>query len=370
MSRLMALVVKEFLSLLKDPRSRFVVIGPPIIQLIVFGYAATFDVTDVALVVYNESQDGAARELVSRFTGSPHFQLVGTVDHDEEMARYIDQGDALMALHIGPDFRRQLQQRGSADVQILVDGRQSNTALIVLGYAGAIVEGFNREWIAREGGVRAPARLQVRAWYNPNMQSRWFIVPGITGLLTLVVTMLVTALSVAREREQGTFDQLLVTPYRPWEILIGKALPGFVIGVVEASFIVAVAILWFRIPFVGSAVTLYLGIVLFVLAAIGVGLSISSLAVTQQQALLGAFLFLVPSIILSGFATPIANMARPVQYLTYVNPLRYFEVILRRVFLEGTPTRLLWPQFWPLIVIAAVTLTTATFMFRRRSAAT
>ena len=368
MSRLIALVIKEFLTLLKDPKSRFVVIGPPVIQLIVFGYAATYDVTDVPLVIYNESHDGVARDLVSHFTGSPNFRLAAVIDRDDDMADLIERRDALVVLHIPTDFRRQLEQYRSARVQLVVDGRESNTALITVGYALSIIETFNRKWIARNGGREAPAKLEIRSWYNPNMQSRWFIVPGIAGILTLVVTMLVTALSVAREREQGTFDQLLVTPYRPWEILIGKALPGFLIGVVEASFIIAMAILWFRVPFVGNPATLYTGIVLFVLAAIGVGLSISSLAVTQQQALLGAFLFLVPAIILSGFATPIANMAPPVQYLTYVNPLRYFEIILRSVFLEGAGFELLWPQFWPLAVIAAVTLTTATLMFRRRVA--
>ncbi len=366
MTRVLALVRKEFLALLKDPKSRFVIIGPPIIQLVVFGYAATFDVTDVPLGIYNESPGEASRDLIARFEGSRNFRRVATITHDREIAPLIDSREALVVLHIGPTFSRDLYRDGQADVQVLLDGRDSNTALITLGYARRIVENFNAQWAAERGLSGAPARLEVRSWFNPNQQSRWFIVPGIVGVLTLVVTMLVTALSVAREREQGTFDQLLVTPYRPWEILAGKAAPGFIIGVAEATLIITVAVFWFRIPFVGSLLTLYIGVMLFVLAAIGVGLMISSLAVTQQQALLGAFLFLVPAIILSGFSTPIANMPPAVQAMTYADPLRYFLVVLRSSFLEGASFELQFDQFWPMALIAAITLTSSTWLFRRR----
>jgi ABC-2 type transport system permease protein len=206
----------------------------------------------------------------------------------------------------------------------------------------------------------------MRAWFNPNLQSRWFIVPGIVGLLSLVVVIVVTALSVAREREQGTFDQLLVTPLRPVEILLGKGLPGFIIGLVEATVIILVVVFWFEIPLRGSLGALYTGIMLFLLSAIGVGLMISSFAVTQQQGLLGGFLFLVPAVILSGFATPIANMPHMVQAITLFNPLRYFMVVLRGVFLEGTPLHLLINQFWPMAVIGLATLSLAGWLFRHR----
>ncbi len=206
----------------------------------------------------------------------------------------------------------------------------------------------------------------MRAWFNPNLESRWFFVPGIVGLLTLLVTMLVTALSVAREREQGTFDQLLVTPLRPGEILLGKALPSLVIGIAEATLIILVAVFWFNVPLLGSLFTLYTGVVLFLLSAIGLGLMISSLAVTQQQGLLGAFFFLVPGIILSGFATPIANMPRLVQDLTLINPMRYFLVVLRGVFLEGTPFDLLIHPFIAMASIGVVALAIAAWLFRHR----
>ena len=215
-------------------------------------------------------------------------------------------------------------------------------------------------------GIGPPVHLEVRAWFNPNLQSRWFLIPGIAGLITLIVTMLVTALSVAREREQGTFDQLLVTPLRPIEILLGKALPGFIIGLFEATVIIALAVFWFHIPLLGSLLTLYTGLALFLLSAIGVGLMISSLAVTQQQGFLGAFLFMVPAVILSGFATPIENMPEAVQYITLLDPLRYFVIILRDVFLEGTPFYLLIPQFWPLALIGIISLSIAGWLFRHR----
>jgi len=364
---LLALIRKEFLALLKDPRSRFVIIGPPIVQLLVFGYAATFDVTDAALAVYNESAGAASRDLVARFVGSPNFRHVATITREDQIAPLVDSREALIVLHLGPTFSRDLRRRGHASAQIILDGRNSNTALITLGYARSIVDRFNARWASVHGAPSAPARLQVRSWFNPNQQSRWFIVPGIVGLLTLVVTMLVTALSVAREREQGTFDQLLVTPFRPWEILVGKATPGFIIGVAEAMLIIVVAVFWFRVPLVGNFAALCVGVVLFVLAAIGVGLMISSLATTQQQALLGAFLFLVPAIILSGFSTPIANMPKAVQVITYVDPLRYFLIVLRAIFLEGTPSYLLIDQYWPLALIAATSLGSATLLFRKRT---
>jgi ABC-2 type transport system permease protein len=199
-----------------------------------------------------------------------------------------------------------------------------------------------------------------------NLESRWFIVPGIMGLLTLVVTILVTSLSVAREREQGTFDQLLVTPFRPVEILLGKALPGFVIGIGEATVIILATVFWFRVPLLGNVVTLYTGVVLFLFSVIGVGLMISSFSVTQQQGLLGAFLFVVPAVILSGFTTPIANMPRLVRDITLLNPMRYFMVVIRGVFLEGAPFSVLVDQFWPMAAIGLITLAMAASMFRKR----
>ncbi len=364
--RIAALTRKEFLSLMKDKKSRFTIIVPPLVQLLVFGYAATYDLNNVPYAVYNEDHSLASRELLARFEGSPHFEQKETIRRDARMAPLIDSRKVLMIIHIRPDFSRDLLSGRTATLQVIVDGRNSNTAMIALNYVRAIVTRYNLEWIRDRGLAAPPVQLETRAWFNQNLESRWYIVPGIMGLLTLVVTMLVTALSVAREREQGTFDQLLVTPMRPVEILIGKALPGFIIGTVEASLILLLAVFWFGVPLRGNILTLYTGLFLFLMSAIGVGLMISSIAVTQQQGLMGAFFFLVPSIILSGFTTPIANMPVVVQKITLLNPLRYFMVVIRGVFLKGTPFHQLLDQFWPMAVIGIITLAVAGWLFRHR----
>ena len=364
--RVIALMIKEFLALLKDKKGRMVLIGPPIIQLMVFGYGATFDLEKVPYAVFNEDTGMAARELLQRIEGASAFHLVGYLQSDSQIAPLIDKREAMMVLHLGRDFSRNLLLRQSSPLQVIIDGRNSNTALLTAGYLRTIVTRFNREWSESKGYPPPPARLNIRAWFNPNLQSRWFVVPGIVGLLTLVVTLMVTALSVAREREAGSFDQLLVTPMRPVEILLGKGLPGIIIGFVEANFIILVAVLWFNIPLRGNLAALYVGLFLFLFSAVGIGLMISSIAVTQQQGLLGGFLFLVPAIILSGFATPIANMPQLVQYLTLINPMRYFLIVLRSVFLQGGSASLLWPQYWPMMLMGLVTLTLAGVLFRRR----
>jgi ABC-2 type transport system permease protein len=364
--RILALMRKEFLALLKDKKSRFVIIGPPVIQLLVFGYAATYDLTDVPFTVYNEDPGATSRDLVAHFDGSPNFREVARIRRVREIAPLIDRKEALLVLHIGPQFSRDLALGRPSSVQVIVDGRNSNTAMVALNYVRAIVTRFNREWTSSHGRPEPPAHLEIRAWFNPNLESRWFIIPGIVGLLTLVVSLLVTALSIAREREQGTFDQLLVTPLRPAEILLGKALPGFLIGLGEATLVILMAVFWFKVPLLGSLLTLYTGVALFLLSAIGVGLMVSSLAVTQQQGLLGAFLFLVPAIILSGFSTPIANMPPLVQHITLLNPMRYFMAVLRAVFLEGAPFHLLVNQFWPMAGIGVINLTLAGWLSRHR----
>ncbi|MCF6355363.1 MAG: ABC transporter permease [Candidatus Polarisedimenticolaceae bacterium] len=363
---ILALAIKEFLALLRDKRSRMVIIGPPIAQLLIFGFAATYDLNNVPVVIFDEDRGVAARELVSRIDGSPNFQVVTTISHDSEIAPLIDNKEALLVLHIGQNFSADLMQGRTAPLQAILDGRNSNTAMIAMNYLRTILLDYNRSWLESQGRSGPLVTLQTRTWYNENLQSRWFIIPGIVGLLTLVVTLLVTALSVAREREAGTFDQLLVTPLRPTEILIGKAIPGIVIGLLQATLIIVLMVLFFNIPLRGSIGALYLGIVLFLLSAVGIGLMISAIAATQQQAVLGAFLFLVPSVILSGFATPIANMPQLVQWLTYLNPLRYFLVVVRGVTLEGDGYALLMNQYWPMAIIGVASLAFAGWLFRNR----
>ncbi|MEJ2142323.1 MAG: ABC transporter permease [Gammaproteobacteria bacterium] len=366
LQRILALTIKELLAVLKDKKSRIVLVVPPILQLLVFGYAATFDLNNISVAVYNEDRNAPSRELVARIIGSPHFNLHSYLENEKQITPLIDDKDVLVVLHLAQRFSADLYQGQTAKVQVIIDGRNSNTALLVQDYLRNIIRDFNLEWARHNGQPPPPATVKVRPWFNSNFESRWFIVPGIIGLLTLVITTIVTSLSVAREREAGTFDQLLVTPLRPVEILIGKSIPGILIGLVEGSFILFMATAWFEVPLRGSLAGLYLGMFLFIFSGVGIGLMISSLARNQQQGMLGAFLFMVPAVILSGFATPIANMPYVVQLITYLDPLRYFLIILRGVFLEGDTTSMLLPYYWPMILIALITLGFAGWLFRHR----
>jgi ABC-2 type transport system permease protein len=362
---ILALIKKEFLTLFKDPKSRFVVIGPPIIQLIVFGYACTYDLKNANIVILNHDKGHLSRELIDRFKNSDVFRVIKEVDDEREITPLIDSKDALMALNIHSDFTKNLLNGESAPLQVIIDGRNSNTAATALNYTRTIVKGFIAKWLDKKD-IKLPMNLEIRPWHNPNLDSQWFMVTGLVGQLTLVVTIMVTALTIARERETGTFDQLLVTPLRPVEILIGKAVPGLLIGLFEGSFIVFLAVFWFKIPLEGHLWTLYLGLLFYLMAVIGVGLTISSLAVTQQQALMGAFIFIVPSVVLSGFTTPIANMPQIMQDISILNPVRHFMVILRGVFLEGSELEVLLPSLWPMLFLGVTNLCIATWLFKRR----
>ena len=361
-----ALAIKEFLALLRDSRSRLVIIAPPIMQLIVFGFAATFDLNNVPIAVYNQDKGQISRDLISKFEGSPNFKIIQYIDNENEIKPLIDNRDTLFVLAIGSDFSADLLNGDKTTLQAIFDGRNSNTAMIAMNYLQTILLDFNQVWLKKQGQSSQKVMLEIRNWHNENLQSQWFIIPGLVGLITLVVTLLVTALSVAREREAGTFDQLLVTPLQPSEILLGKAIPGIIIGLFEASIIILLAVLVFDIPLRGNIGALYLGLILFILSATGVGLMISSIALTQQQAILGAFLFLVPAVILSGFSTPIANMPEVLQWLTMLDPLRYFLVIVRGVFLEGDSFLILLNQYWPMALISIATLSFAGWLFRHR----
>ncbi len=363
---IMALAIKEFLALLRDKRSRIVIIIPPIVQLLMFSFAATYDLNNIPVAVYNRDAGSLSHELISRLEGSPNFHIIKRIHHEAEIAPLIDNRAVLLVVNIDSHFSADMRRGQSTSMQVILDGRNSNTAMTAMNYLRTILLDFNRNWLEKQGQAGVKTVLDVRNWYNENLQSRWFIVPGIVCLLTLVVSLLVTSLSVAREREAGTFDQLLVTPIRPVEILIGKAIPGIVIGLLESTVIIIIMIMLFKIPLRGDIGALYLGIVLFLLSSTGVGLMISSIAVTQQQAILGAFLFMVPAVILSGFSTPIANMPEVVQWLTYLDPLRYFLIIVRGVFLEGDSYGLLFNQYWPMLLISIVSLAFSGWLFRHR----
>jgi ABC-2 type transport system permease protein len=367
--RIIALMLKEFVMVLKDPKSRFVIIGPPLIQFFIFGYAATYDLKNVRYAVFDESRTVESRGLLSRFEGSENFELTKTLLSEKEIDFVINREKARLVIHIGPGFSQDLYNGRPTTLQVIMDGRNSNVALIALGYIGSIVEQYNLD-LVEKGVVRAsgPGVVLVdRAWFNANLQSRWFIVSALGGLISMVVVMILTSLSVAREREFGTFDQLLVAPFTPGEILIGKSLPGMFFGIMDALLFAAGAVYWFSVPFRGTVPALILALGCFILTIVGVGLLVSSLSMTMQQALLGSFVFMMPSVILSGFATPIENMPHWLQIGTLFNPLRHIMTALRNIFLGGADISMIWPHIWPLILMAGFTLPLAGWMFRHRS---
>ncbi len=364
--RIYALTRKELLTILKDPRGRFSLLAPPILQCLIYGYAATYDLNNVPYAVLDRDRSDASRDLLARLDGSRVFQRVVDLYQDAGVRTTIDDRHALLVIRIDADFERRLLLGQGANIQVIADGRNSNTAGVAVGYVNAIVEAFNADWQAAHGQRGAPIRVSTRAWYNPNLETRWHMIPSLIGTLTLLQTLLLTAMSVAREREQGTFDQLLVTPFRPAEIMAGKALPSLLVGLVQAINILLVAQLWFHIPFAGSYVVLFAGLSLFLLAAIGIGLLVSCFAATMQQAMLYSFLVMMPFALLSGLTTPLSGMPEVLQYVTLLNPLRYAIDIAQRVYLEAAGLQDLLPDLAPLAAIAFVTLTTASWLFRRR----
>jgi pyoluteorin transport system permease protein len=365
--RIVALTRKELLAVLKDRRSRNSLLIPPIVQSLIFGYAATYDLNHVPYALLDQDHSGASTELAAGLDGSGIFDRVADLQRESDIRRFIDDKRALLVVQIKQNFERELLDGQGADVQVIADGRNSNTAGVAMAYANGVVAQFNSNWQRDHSLAGPPLTVVERAWYNPNLETRWYMIPGMIGMLAMMQTMMLTSMSVAREREQGTFDQLLVTPFRPFEIMAGKALPSLFVGTVQATGVLLVAQLWFRIPFAGSYFTLYAGLLLFLLAAIGIGLLISSLAATMQQAMLYSMLTVMPFSLLSGLSTPIGNMPRALQYLTDVNPLRFAIDITRRVYLEGSSLALLVPDLLRLAAIATVTLGISAWIFSRQS---
>jgi len=362
-------MAKEFAIILKDPKSRFVIIGPPLIQFFVFGYAATYDLKNVRYAVFNESRGALSRQLMARVEGSGIFRLTGNLLNEKQITTMIDNEEARLVIHIGPEFDRNLHKKVPATVQVIADGRNPNVALIALGYFSEIVEQFNQSLLQQGVATRDGPAVQLvdRAWFNGNLRSRWFIVSALGGIISMVVVMILTSLSVAREREFGTFDQLLVAPFTPGEILIGKSLPGIVFGLLDALLFSIGAMYWFHVPFRGTMAALVLALLCFIITIVGVGLLVSSLSMTMQQGLLGSFVFIMPAVTLSGFATPVENMPHWLQVADRINPLTYIIVALRNIFLEGADVTMIWPQLWPLMLLACITLPLASWLFRHRS---
>ena len=359
--RLRSLCIKELLIIFKDPANRLVLIIPVILQSLIFGYAATYDLNFIPYVLCDQSRSALSRDLAARLDGTDKFVRQATLSSSAEAEAWIYDGKALLAMQIGSDFADRILSGQNADIQVILDGRNSTTAAMAQGYIAQIVEAWN----AGHGNA-SPVNLVTRAWFNPQLETRWNIMPAMIGSLSIIQIMVLAALSVAREREQGTFDQMLVTPLSPWEILIGKAIPPIAVGLVQSSFILIVCLFWFGIPFAGSIADLYISLGVFTLSCAGIGLCISAISLNMQQALVYCFVSLLPMVLLSGLATPVSAMPEALQIATCANPLRFALVCVRRVYLEGSPLADIAQNFIPMLAVAAVTLPLAGWLFRNR----
>lgn len=367
-TRLRALIFKELLAILRDPKSRVIIVVPPIVQLVVFSFAATLEVRNVDVMVLNRDAGRWGHEIVHRIEGAaPTFREVLHADAPTDLRAAIDRQRVLATIHIGATFSRDIEAGRPADIQIVLDGRRSNAAQIVGGYLNQIMTSVAAETPAGRRALAGAINVVPRNWFNPNLEFRWFMVPNLVAAIALLIGIIVTALSIARERELGTFDQLMVAPLRTHEILIGKLTPPIMIGLFHITLYVIVAVLIFGIPLRGSLFLLYGSAIFFLASVVGIGLFISAIAMTQQQAILGAFLFLVPAMLLSGFTTPIENMPTWLQPITLINPLRYFVIVVRGVFLKDIPVGEVVAQTVPLALIAVVSLSSAAWLFRHRT---
>jgi ABC-type multidrug transport system, permease component len=361
LAQIVSLIIKELKALLMDPSSRALLVVPAFLQALLFGYGATYDLTNVPYAVLDQSRGAIASKLLAHLDGAGVFHRVATLTTSEQIARVIDNGEALLVISIPSDFETRLAGGQQAPVQVILDGRNSSTAGAAAAYFGSIVTAYNETL-----GIKASVTVERRAWFNPNLESRWNIMPALIAALSMIQTLLLSALSVAREREQGTFDQLLVTPLTPLQILFGKALPPMLVGIFQSTIIFLIILFWFRIPMSGSIWLLYFGLAMFTLASVGIGLSISAVSLNMQQAMLYTFMVIMPLILLSGLLTPVRNMPQVLQVATYVNPLRFGVELVRRIYLEGASLGDVAFNFLPLLAVAVVTLPLAAWLFRNR----
>jgi drug efflux transport system permease protein len=378
--RLIEIIRKEFRQAFREPRMRFLLFLPPLVQLLIFGYTVNLDVENSRMVWFDRDNTPQSRELLAAFQGSGRFQLVAVPIDDREVQKLLDGGKADIVVNVLPGFARDIQRGRTAAVQILMNGSNSNTASILAGYASSIVSSYGGRVMEEQGRTRLAAtqaqapvhvavpRLQAqsRVWFNPELRSRNYFVPGVVVNIIMSVTLMLTAMAIVREKEIGTMEQLMVTPIRPIELILGKTLPFALVGFVDTVLVVVAALLLFHVPFRGSVVLLFFCGSLFLMTTLGAGLFISTISRTQQQAMITTFLFFQPFFLLSGFAFPVRNMPVAVQYLTYLNPVRYFLEIVRGLFLKGSGVSVLWPQMLALATFGVVILTLSAMRFRKR----
>jgi len=371
--RVRHLFVKELIQVLRDKRMRVVLIFPPIFQLIVFGYAANLDVKNIRTAVRDLDQTVESRDVIDRFTSSKYFKVAAYPQTSEEIEKLIRKGDVILSIEIPSGFSKKVKKGNTGTLQILVDGTESNTAMIALGYMGQILSDYSTAVVLKrlnQAGIvdfeEAGVDLQNRIWFNANLESRFFYVPGVIASIAFLIPIILTAQAIVREREIGTLEQIMVTPIRSWELMLGKTLPFALIGLFDVIMIALIGVFWFEIPFRGNPLILLLGNILFLLSSVGIGLFISTISSTQQQAQISTFFFMMPAFILSGFAFPLENMPQWLQYTTYINPLRYFIIVIRGVFLKGIGLEILWPEITALAILGGIAILFSSLRFQKR----
>ena len=373
--RIWQMVKKEFIQVWRDRRLRIFLILPPIVQLVIYGYAINFDIRQVPFGVFDEDRTQASESLLSRFTASEYFRLTDSINSEADLKDLIDRSRITLAVRIPKGFAAKIAANQPVPLQIILDATDSNTALIVAKYTRTILNDYAREMLHQTlkhlnspNKLQTPVVIEPRAWLNPNLESKNAFVPGVIAMVVMLVSLMLTALSVVREREIGTMAQILVSPLSPLEFLSGKTIPFILISLVDVALITLMGVFWFEIPFLGSVGVLFIGTLAFLLSSVGLGLLISTICSTQQQAVMAGTFVLTPAILLSGLIFPIANMAVIFQYITYVNPLRYFIVIVQGVFLGGRSLAALWPQMAAMAGLGVVFLGLSIIRFRGRLA--
>jgi len=361
--RIKYMLIKEFIQIFRDPRMKSVIFLMPIIQVLIFGYAVTTDVKDVRTAVYDLDNSVASRELFVRFESSGYFDIVEHVSSTARIRELLDRGQVQAVLQVNKGFAEDLRAGRTAEFQVIVDGTDSNTAGVVLDHSAKIAGQFSKKVLITrfthlKGPGLHPARveLETRAWFNENLESRNFYIPGVIAIIVMLITLMLTSMAVVREKEIGTMEQIMVTPITPAEFILGKTVPFALIGFADVILITLIGVLWFEVPIRGSLLLLFLATALYLMTTLGMGLLISTLSQTQQQAMMSTFFYYFPAVLLSGFMFPIANMPEVVQWITYLNPLRYFLVIVRGIFLKGVGPATLWPQMASLAVLGLITL--------------
>lgn len=366
--RAVEMVRKELRQLFRDPRMTRMMFGPPLIQLLVFGYAVNTDIRDTRTFILDEDRTAVSRQLVDGLTSSGYFVVVGRGARPADVTRALDHGDATIGLDIPRGFAADLATGRGAHVQVLVDGTSANSANVAQGYVGLIVQRLGQRLGgtgAQGHGSTAGVDLAARAWFNPDLKSSVYNVPAVAGMIIMMMGLSLTSMAVVREREVGTLEQLMVSPLRPAELIVGKTLPVVLVTALDLALVAAVSILWFHVPLRGSVLLLAAASLCFILAAIGLGLLISTISNTQQEAFLTMFFFMLPIIILGGFMFPVANMPAPFQWLSLLNPLRHYLEMVRGIFLKGAGLSALWPQFAALAVMGPGLLWFAVSQFHK-----